>query len=226
MGDWLKLFRPEQKEFVAKQDNIYVARPKFVTEDIQHKNSLLHLKNHFNSLKNVIFQKDLYAVKDVMENDKDAVKNLQNVDKDKLAEMILEAAYDAKVDPVIIAHIASQESHFDQYADSNSGKGLMQITPISVKDMYQHPDKYESELLPILKKYKTHEKLFEAAKKDPELNLKLGAHIFKLKLNKAHGNVRKALELYKGCSGKYAYAEKLMKKINDTKKHIGLEYAA
>lgn len=226
MGDWLKHFLPQQREYVARRDNIYISKPRIVPNSLKKDNSLLKLKKHFDEIKNVIFQKDIYAVKDIMTNDKDAVKILQNVNTDKLAEMIVEAAYDAKVDPVIIAHIASQESHFDQYADRNSGKGLMQITPISVEDMYQHPDKYEPELLPILKKYKTHEKLFEAAKKDPALNLKLGAYIFKYKLNKAHGNVRKALELYKGCSGKYAYAENLMKKINNTKKQMRLEYAA
>lgn len=226
MGDWLKNVLPQQKDYVARQDNIYISKPKMVPDNFKKGNGLLKLKEHFAEIKSMIFQKDINAVKDIMIKDKDAVKNLENVDKDKLAEMIVEAAYDAKVDPVIIAHIASKESHFDQSADKKSGKGLMQITPISVEDMYQHPDKYEPELLPILKKYKTHEKLFEAAKKDPELNLKLGAHIFKFKLNKAHGNVRRALELYKGCGGKYAYAESLMQKINETKRHIGLDYAA
>lgn len=221
MGDWLGGFKPQQRYYEAKQDNIYVAKPSIRGVDMQRaysKNPVLVLKNHFNSIKSKIFEKDIAVVKDIIAGDKDAPRKLN---RDKMAAMIVEAAYEAKVDPVIIAHIARRESDFNQQANNGTGKGIMQLTPISIKDMYERPDIYEPELRPILKKYGTAEKLFAALKKDPELNIKVGAFLFRAKLNKAGGNVKKALELYNGSKLKYRYADAVMNNINNTKNSLG-----
>lgn len=220
MGDWLGGYKPQQRFYEERRDNVYVAKPPVYGADLQRaysKNPVLVLKNHFNSIKSKIFEKDINVVKDIIAADKDAPRNLN---RDKMAGMIVEAAYEAKVDPVIIAHIARRESDFNQYADNGTGKGIMQLTPISIEDMYQRPNIYEPELLPILKKYKTPQRLFEALKRNPELNIKLGAFLFKAKLNQAHGNVRKALILYNSSNIKYKYADAVMNNINNTRKGL------
>lgn len=222
MGDWLRGFKSKQQNYVARRDNTFVTRP-VVISDSEAKNKASAFNNYINSLKNKELEKDLTVVKGILDEEKDAPKNL---DKNKMAEMIVKAAYEAGVDPIIIAHIARRESDLNQYADNGTGKGLMQLTPISIEDMYQRPNIYEPELQPILKKYKTPAKLFEALKKDPELNLKLGAFLFKAKLNKANGNIQKALEYYNSSDSKYRYAKAVIKNINETKKSIGFQHVA
>lgn len=226
MGDWLDGYKPQQRYYEEKRDNVYVVKPPIYGADLQRaysKNPVLVLKNHFNSIKSKLFENDIKVVKDIINGDKDAPRNLN---RDKMAEMIVEAAYAAKVDPVIIAHIARRESDFNQFADNGTGKGIMQLTPISIEDMYQRPNIYEPELLPILKRYKTPQRLFEALKKNPELNIKLGAFLFKAKLNQAHGNVRNALILYNSSNIKYKYADAVMHNINNTRKGLRFQSVA
>ena len=65
MGDWLGGFKPQQRYYEAKQDNIYVAKPSIRGVDMQRaysKNPVLVLKNHFNSIKSKIFEKDIKTI--------------------------------------------------------------------------------------------------------------------------------------------------------------------
>ena len=70
----------------------------------------------------------------IIEEDKNCPKD---IDKEKLAEKILSIALDYGVDPIDIACIVKRESHFHTNAVGGNARGLMQITPIVVKDMFQ-----------------------------------------------------------------------------------------
>ncbi len=135
------------------------------------------------------------------------------VDKKKLAENIVKCSNEYGADPIHIACIVKQESHFTENVNKKSGKGLMQLTQIAVKDMYVRPNLYHPGLKKIKEKYPTYEKLFAAIQTDPELNLRVGIIAFIQRLENASGNVRIALQNYNGSSGKIAYANEIMKNI-------------
>ncbi len=180
------------------------------------------------------------TVSNMIKNDKAAPKNL---DVDKMTDMIMNAANETGVDPIIIASIAKQETHYNQNVPTGNGSGIMQLTSISIKDMYQRPNVYDPQMKQLMKKYGSLEKIFAAKKKDPSLNLgnfgemlykygdweklrnamrkdsqlniTLGAYLFKAKLNAADGDVHKALVNYNGSSRKLAYAKSVMGFIDE-----------
>ena len=120
-------------------------------------------------------------------------------------------------DPIHIACIVKKESHFTEHVNTGSGKGLMQLTKIAVKDMYQRPHLYHSALDNIKKEYPTHQSLFTAIQVNPELNLRVGIIAFLQRLEKSNGDVRLALQNYNGSRNKVAYANEIMK---DIKKYV------
>lgn len=187
-------------------------------------------------------QKKREKIQEIIANDTDAPKN---INKEKIADMIIEAANETGIDPVVLASIAKKESHFNQNVPVNNGSGIMQLTTISVKDMYLRPGVYDPTMKKLIKKYGTFEnvvaakkkdpsielgsfgnmlvkygsadKLIAAMRRDPQLNFKLGGYLFKAKLANANGNLQKALEDYKTGAGKIAYAKTVIRFINETK---------
>ena len=186
-------------------------------------------------------QKKYETVSGMIKTDPAAPKNL---DVNKMTDMIMEAASETGIDPIIIASIAKQETHYNQNVPTANGSGIMQLTTISLKDMYQRPGVYDSQMKQLIKKYGSLEKVLAAKKKnpsmdignfgnilykygsvenlrtamrkDPQLNLKLGAYLFKAKLNAAGGDVQKALVNYNGSPLKLAYAKSVMGFINES----------
>ena len=181
------------------------------------------------------------AVLDIIKNDPAAPKNL---DSEKMADMIMNAANETGINPIIITNIAKQETHFKQNVPTGNGSGIMQLTTISIKDMYLRPQIYDKQMKQLYKKYGSWEKiaaakrknpslnlgnfgemlykygnvnnLRAAMRKDPQLNLKLGAYLFKAKLNAAGGDIHKALVNYNGSPHKFAYAKSVMGYINES----------
>lgn len=150
----------------------------------------------------------------IMEEDKNCCKT---ADKNKIAENIIKLSKEYGADPVHIACIVKKESHFAENINKGTAKGLMQITQITIKDMYQRPNLYHSALDNIKKEYPTHQSLFTAIQVNPELNLRVGIIAFLQRLEKSNGNVRLALQNYNGSRHKVAYANAIMK---DIKKYI------
>ena len=136
-----------------------------------------------------------------------------STDKKKLAEEIVRLSNEYGANPVHIACIAKKESHFTENVNKGPAKGLMQITKIAVKDMYQRPHLYHTALADIKKEYPTYEALFSAIQLNSELNLRVGIIAFLQRLEKANGNVEIALQNYNGSSRKIAYAHSIMKDI-------------
>lgn len=194
-------------------------------------------------------QKKYDTVSAMIKNDPAAPKN---TDVNKMTDMIMQAANETGIDPIIIASIAKQETHYNQNVPFANGSGIMQLTTISIKDMYQRPNVYDAQMKQLMKKYGSWdkiaaakkknpsldlgkfgnllyqygsvEKLRDAMRKDPQLNIKLGAYLFKQKLNAANGDVKKALVNYNGSSIKLAYAQSVMGYINENSpKFVGAD---
>lgn len=138
-------------------------------------------------------------------------KELTN--KEKIAENIVKIAEEYGADPIHIACIAKKETHFTENLSSPTTKGMMQVTEISVKDMYQRPEIYHKKLKEITSKYKTHKALFDAIGEKPLLNLRIGTLLYLAKLQQAKGNVKKALISYNGSKKKFAYANEVYSEI-------------
>ena len=83
------------------------------------------------------------AVLDIIKNDPAAPKNL---DSEKMADMIMNAANETGINPIIITSIAKQETHFKQNIPTGNGSGIMQLTTISIKDMYLRPQIYDKQM--------------------------------------------------------------------------------
>lgn len=169
------------------------------------------------------YLKDLNHIEEIISKDTSAPKNL---DKKDLAAKIMEVSSETGVDYDVIAYICKRETHFNQSKNGKNGKGMMQLTSITIEDMFSRPQAYDENIKPLIRKYGSLEKLFEAKrkdssielgtfgellykygsvencmdaiKKDAKTNLKFGAYCFKEKLKRAKGDLKKALELYNG----------------------------
>ncbi len=235
----LKMSLPDLDK-IAPRDATYV-KTNFITEEqlqvlLRAANQRMSEVNLAKSTEN----KQYTAVANMIKNDPAAPKNL-NVDN--MTEMIMNASAETGVDPIIIASIAKQETHYTQNVGTGNGSGIMQLTTISIKDMYLRPNIYDAKMKQLIKKYGSWQKVAAAKKKDPsldlgnfgnllykygsvenlraamrkdpQLNLKLGAYLFKAKLNAAGGDVHRALVNYNGSSHKMAYAKSVMGIIQD-----------
>lgn len=188
------------------------------------------------------YDKKKQVVMNIINNDAAAPKDL---DKEKMSDMILSAASETGIDPIVLSCIAKQESHFNQNVGISNGSGIMQLTTIVAQDMFLRPQVYDKNLKPLMRKYGSIEKILEAKKKDPSidlgsfgkilekyknpkglmsairkdsaLNIKLGAYLFKAKLAQARGDEKKALVLYNGSKIKDKYANEVIASITDVR---------
>lgn len=158
----------------------------------------------------VVFQKRI--ITKMMEDEKDFSKN---IDKDKLASTIINVASELGADPITVACIIKRESKFKTNLEHAGARGLMQITEITVKDMYQKGrDKLYHEILNTLKAdHPTYSSLYADLRTQDSINIKTGTISYLMRLNESKGNVRKALENYNGSKHKKAYAEDVLKNI-------------
>lgn len=166
-------------------------------------------------LNNVLPQNDkdnkAAQIMSIINEDKNCAKG---VDKFKMVQLIIKTATEFDIDPVVLTCIIRTESHFNSTIGKN-GQGLMQLTKISIVDMFQRPKIYDKKLEQIKQKYKTPEALYEAIKQNPELNMQVGVILFKAKYNAAKGNLAKALENYNGSPSKRSYARNIMNMIQN-----------
>lgn len=209
-----KYSEPAEKLILQMRDKFFAEKKiydsKMMQKQMEEINKLAALRNmeliRINHKKALILR--------IMQEDKNCCKT---ADKNKIAENIINLSNEYGADPIHIACIVKKESHFTENINKGPAKGLMQITKITVKDMYQRPDLYHSGLDEIKKKYPTHQSLFEAIQVSPELNLRVGIIAFLQRLEKSNGNVRLALQNYNGSRHKVAYANAIMK---DIKKYV------
>jgi len=110
---------------------------------------------------------------------------------DEIATQTLKVSKEENVPVSILVAIMDQESGFNPMAVSPAGaRGLMQVMPFWVKEF---------------KFIKTKRELHDVYK-----GIKAGAIVLRYGLDKAHGNVKKALAIYKG--PKYvAYVKRIMR---------------
>lgn len=166
------------------------------------------------------FQSESYYLKrqkslvlSIMKNDKNIAPT---TNKEKVAGRIVKISREYGADPVQIACIAKEETHFTENLNGVNGKGMMQITKITVKDMFERPNFYHEKLKDITAKYKNYTELYKDLQKKPVLNLRIGVLLYQARLKEAKGNIRKALVNYNGSSIKHAYAERV---LNDIRKY-------
>lgn len=179
------------------------------------------------------------------------VSTPKNVNSKELALTIMNTAQTVGVDPLLLACICKQETHFDQNQLGINGKGMTQITSIVPKDMYARAGQYDDKMRKLigeyksidkvfaakdanpklnlgdygemLYKYRTPEALFNGLKKDRNLNIKCGAYTIKFQLKKSDGDVRTALEKYNGSSSKKSYATKVISYMDNAKSLVRLD---
>ena len=123
------------------------------------------------------------AILYIMNNDKECRK----INKEAQAEKIARIALDVGVKPEIIGAIIKQETHFSTNAkDMNKGNGVgpMQLTRITIQDMYERPKAYDPDITKIVGndkgcKYKTFADALKAKLKNKNINLgKFGNKFF------------------------------------------------
>ena len=141
----------------------------------------------------------------IMEEDKNLPLNLN---KNKMASTILNIANELGADPITIACIIKQETHFQSGLNQKNGKGLMQLTSITIKDMYQkgRDRLYHNALNELKKDYPTSASLFTKLQSQDSINIKVGTIAYMMRLQQSGGNVKQALKNYNGSSLKERYA--------------------
>lgn len=128
----------------------------------------------------------------------------------ELSEMIVDVSKKYDMDYKLVASVIKQETHFKQESSGKNGKGLMQLTSITLKDMFQRPNVYDEKAGALLQKYKTPQALMKAVKEDPKVNIEVGVICLKHKLKGAKGNYKRALVNYNGSPHKESYSKSVM----------------
>lgn len=134
---------------------------------------------------------------------------------EEISKMIYDAAEKYGIDPKLVASVCKQETHFTQERSGSSGKGMMQLTTISLKDMYAREKIYDKELKPLLDKYGDVNGLKKAIINDASVNVEVSTALLKAKLKGAKGNVRIALQNYNGSGAKVKYAGEVIRKYKE-----------
>lgn len=134
---------------------------------------------------------------------------------EEISKMIYDAAKKYGIDPKLVASVCKQETHFTQERSGSSGKGMMQLTTISLKDMYAREKIYDKELKPLLDKYGDVNGLKKAIINDASVNVEVSTALLKAKLKGAKGNVRIALQNYNGSGAKVKYAGEVIRKYKE-----------
>lgn len=161
-----------------------------------------------------LFQKQKTIVLKIMNDDKNCAAG---IDKDKIATQIVLFAKEYKVNPITIACIAKQETHFTENLNGTSGKGIMQVTSVAVKDLFQRSSDYNEKLVHITNKHQGHKELFQAIQNKSSLNMRVGIILFQRHLDKNEGNLYKALRDYNSGAQKDQYARTIS---NDIQKYM------
>lgn len=111
----------------------------------------------------------------------------------KILKTVHEQATRAHLAPELVLAVIDVESNFDRYAiSSSSALGLMQVMPFWVKEIGR----------------KNKNLLFNI-----NFNILLGCRILKYYLDKEHGDLVAALELYNGSGGRRDYADRVLDKL-------------
>ena len=134
---------------------------------------------------------------------------------EEISKMIYDAAEKYGIDPKLVACVCKHETHFTQERSGSSGKGMMQLTTISLKDMYAREKIYDKELKPLLDKYGDVNGLKKAIINDASVNVEVSTALLKAKLKGAKGNVRIALQNYNGSGAKVKYAGEVIRKYKE-----------
>lgn len=150
----------------------------------------------------------------------DEDKACKILDKEKLAKQIILVANEYEIDPIVMACIAKKESHFSQNVSNKAFKGMMQITKISIDDMYQkHREHlYMPYIKEIKERYKSSSELFKAIEDDSLLNIRVGALVYASKLKKTKGNLFESIKIYNNSHLKEQYAKSV---YSDVQKYSG-----
>ncbi len=182
--------------------------------------SLFRLNNYVKPLYNYVIHKATQQesllqkkiILKIMEEDKNLPKNMN---KNKMASTILNIANELGADPITIACIIKQETHFNSGLNAKGPKGLMQITNITVKDMYQKGRErlYHDALNDLKKDHPSSAALFSALQKHDSINIKVGAMAYMMRLQQSGGNVKQALKNYNGSRLKERYARDVFSDI-------------
>ena len=210
----------DRSTYTAAADASYVSKPhtEFRIPETGQKTAAQKASQLFNNtlsdLKEKAHKKQMETVTKIIT---EHPRKQKNVDAESMAEMIIHAGRETGIDPVIIAYIAGEETGYKQNVPTDNGSGIMQLTTITIKDMFLRPNYYGGNIKSILNKYKTPEKLMEAARTDPQLNLILGAYCFKAKNKLANGNLKKALEFYNTTDLKFTYSNNIYSGIQKTR---------
>ncbi len=200
-----------KQPYVAKSDAVAVHNSYKTREPMfDEKKALEELQNIGERIEERAYKNNLAKVENIIEND-EAVPS--SVDKKKMAKYIVDAAKEFSVDPCVVASIAQQETHFNQNVPTGNGSGVMQLTTITIKDLYQRPNYYDPAIASILKEYKTPNDLIKAIRKDAQLNIRVGAAVYKSKLKAAKGCEQSALRKYNASSMAERYSREVMSKI-------------
>lgn len=231
MGEPLQSIKFKTDTFqVAKADATFVSNPFRQIAGMEkffEGNEKIKIEREFAKMQaekaDKAYQQKKETVEYIIENDPAAPKKLN---KEQMAEYIMHASEEFGVDAVVVASIAQQETHFNQDVPSKNGSGVMQLTSISIKDMFQRPKLYGEAMKPILAKYKTPANLIKAMRKDPELNIRLGTALYKAKLKEARGNEKEALKRYNGSSIKVKYSNDVYAKIIKARQNTSYECEA
>lgn len=149
----------------------------------------------------------------IMEEDKNC---LLSGNKNKLADEIVKIAAEYNADPIAIACIMKHETHF-RNINGTTGKGMMQLTRLPLKDMYERPALYDKKLNSIIKRYPSYTNLFNAVQSQPALNIRVGTILYQHYLEASKGNVKKALRNYNGSYRKDVYASQVYSDIQKYK---------
>lgn len=160
--------------------------------------------------KEALYKQQKMAVMKIMEEDANCALG---IDKDKIAHQIVKFANEYKADPVVIACIAKKETHFTENLNAKSGKGMMQVTSIAIKELWQNPSGYHAKLEEITKAYGSQKEFYKAIQNKPSLNLRVGIILFQGILEKEGGNLTSALKKYNGSPNKVKYASAIMQDV-------------
>lgn len=158
------------------------------------------------------------TIQAIINDDKDAPKN-KNLDE--VVESILKISDEYDVNPIEVACIIKKESHFVENRNGAHGNGLMQVTEIVTKDMFQRPSVYHEKLSNFIEKYRNSQELYADLKKNNETNIRTGVLLYHEKLKEAKGDVKKSLEKYNASSVKESYARKVYSDIQKYQKLFG-----
>lgn len=111
----------------------------------------------------------------------------------RLLRTVHREARRAHLPPELVLAVIDAESHFDRFAISRTGaEGLMQVMPFWLKEI-GHPE----------------DNLFRIG-----TNLRLGCTILRYYLDKAKGNLTRALMLYNGSPGNFHYTNRVFRLLS------------